>query len=375
MEKRLNLDHLTQAMDTKGLNQATLARELSVSRESVSKWFNNKAFPRPDKLLQLGKIVGLGFSDLVIRDDPNAPVVAFRNMKGTKTRGHHIEHAQTMGRMLRHLVPYLPFDVLSMPPVLKDPHCDYDYLKQVAEKIRQDILVEPTATIDFTHLIRLFSKLHAVLIPVLWGEKNQQKNATHIFLPDSQTTWVYLNLDVNVHDFKFWMAHELGHCLAPQLRDDNSEDFADALAGSLLFPHELANKAYMTLSILDSDKERLNEITRLANEHLISPLTVYKQVNSCAQSSGRTLLQLEPQIYKWNTNFNKNYLNVSRSLFDGTMPPEPASYVNVVTGNFETPFFDILGKYLREQHKGPGFVQTVMDIPLLDARSLHEALT
>lgn len=375
MDKRLNLEQLNQAMDTKGLNQAALARELAVSRESVSKWLNNKSFPRPDKLLHLSKLVGLGFSDLMIREEPNAPVVAFRNMRGTKTKDHHIEHAQTMGRMLRYLVPYLSFDVLSMPPVLKDPHCEYDYLQLVTEKIRQEIVVGPTQMIDFNHLIRLFSKLHAVLIPVLWGDGNQQKNATHIYLPDSQTTWVYLNLNVKMHDFKFWMAHELGHCLAPQLRDDDSEDFADAFAGSLLFPHALAAKAYTALSRLNDDKTRLNEITRLAKEHLISPLTVYKQTNFHAQSSGHAPLQLEPQIYKWNTSFSKDYLNVSLSLFDGAMPPEPVNYKNVVTRTFETPFFDMLSNYLREQHKGPGFVQTVMDIPLLDARGLHAALT
>jgi transcriptional regulator with XRE-family HTH domain len=375
MEKRLNLDHLTQAMDKKGLNQATLARELSVSRESVSKWLNNKAFPRPDKLLYLSKLVGLGYADLVIRDDPNAPVVAFRNMRGTKTKDHHIEHAQTMGRMLQHLVPYLPFDVLSMPPVLREPRLDYEYLRQVVTKIRQEIVVEPTGTIDFHHLIRFFSKLHAVLIPVLWGDGKQQKNATHIYLPDSQTTWVYLNLDVFVHDFKFWMAHELGHCLAPLLRDDTSEDFADAFAGSLLFPHELASDAYSALSQVKNDKTRLEMITLLANNHLISPYTVYKQTNYYARENGLALLQLEPQIHKWNTNFNKNCLSVSHTLFNGAIPPEPVYYKETISQIFETPFFDVLSKYLREQHKGPGFVQTVMDIPLLDARSLHDVLT
>jgi hypothetical protein len=49
--------------------------------------------------------------------------------------------------------------------------------------------------------------------------------------------------------------------------------------------------------------------------------------------------------------------------------------MEAISQTFETPFFDVLGKYLREQHKGPGFVQTVMDIPLLDARSLHDVLT
>lgn len=358
-----------------GLNQAAIARQLSVSRESVRKWLSGESFPRPDKLLRLGNLVELGFPDLVIKEEVNVPVVAFRKMRGTKTKDHHIEHAQTMGRMLRHLVPYLPFDVLSMPPVLKEPHCEYDYLQKVTERIRQEILVDATETIDFKHLIRHFAKLQTVIIPVLWGSKKQHKNATHIYLPDSQTTWVYLNLDVNVHDFKFWMAHELGHCMAPQLRDEEAEDFADAFAGILLFPHELASKAYKKISRLDGDKNKLYEIIHLADEHIISPLTIYKQINFYAESRGLETLELEPKIYGWITRFNEKYLNVSDSIHDGEIPPEPVSYIDVSTEAFETPFFEILSHYLREQHKGSGFVQTVMDIPLLDARSLHDALT
>jgi hypothetical protein len=323
----------------------------------------------------LARLVGLAFADLVTKEEPHAPIVAFRKMRGTVTKDHHIENAQTMGRMLRHLVPYLPFDVLAMPPVLKDPRCEYDYHQKVAGMIRQEITVDPHETIDFRHLIRHFRKLQAVLVPVLWGSKQQHKNATHIYLPDSQTTWVYLNLDVNVHDFKFWMAHELGHCLVPQLRGEDAEDFADAFAGTLLFPHELASKAYKKLSRLSGNQAQLSAIITLAEEHIISPWTVYKQVNFYAQAAGLEPLDLELAIHAWITRFNKKYLNVSASLFDGDLPPEPSTYMEVSSDTFETPFFDILSRYLKEHKKGHGFVQTLMDIPLLDARSLHTALT
>jgi len=375
MEKRLNLDQLSRAMDNTGLNQSALARQLSVSRESVSKWLRGESFPRPDKLLHLGKLLGLGFSDLVVKEDADAPIVSFRKMKGTKTRDRHIENAQTMGRLLQHLVPYLPFDVLAMPPVLKKPRCEYMYLQQVTRQIRQEIHVNPTEMIDFDHLIRHFGKLQTVVIPVLWGNRQRHENATHIFLPASQTTWVYLNLDVNVHDFKFWMAHELGHCMAPNLRGEPAEDFADLFAGTLLFPHELASVAYKSLNRLRSEKKKLEAIIELAKKHTISPLTVYKQVNFYARSYNKKSLELEPKIHSWITRFNESYLNVSDSLFDGDMPPDPENYIRIVSETFETPFFNMLGQYLREQHKGPGFVQTVMDVPLLDARSLHDALT
>lgn len=375
MDKRLNFERLTNVMDKTGLSQADLARQLSISRESVRKWFSGESFPRPDKLLRLGKLLGLTFSELVIKEEPSAPVVAFRKVRGAKTKDHHIAHAQTMGRMLRHLVSYLPFDILSMPPVLKEPRCEYKYLQNAASLIRQEIHVEPTETINFSHLIRHFGKLQAVIVPVMWGSKQRHENATHIYLPDSQTTWVYLNLDVNVHDFKFWMAHELGHCLAPQLRDEEAEDFADAFAGTLLFPDRLASTAYKTIHNLSGKRAQLQQIINLADEHIISPYSIYAQINFYAESTGLPPLQLEPDIYAWTTRFNQEYMNVSNTLFDDNMPPEPETYMEVGANTFETPFFEILRQYLKEQRKGPGFVQTIMDIPLLDARSLHDVLT
>ena len=43
---------------------------------------------------------------------------------------------------------------------------------------------------------------------------------------------VLINLDTHAHDFKFWMAHELGHAKAPDLRGDDAENFADMFAGA-----------------------------------------------------------------------------------------------------------------------------------------------
>ena len=143
------------------INSNGLADTLDVSKEAVSQWLNDKSFPRPNKLLQLGKLLKLSLDELVIKDEPNAPVVAFRKRQGTKTKDHHVEKAQEMGRVLRHLAPYLPFDTLEMPPVLKQPQCDYDYLQKVALKVRHDINLSPEDTIDFTHLIRRFRELQA----------------------------------------------------------------------------------------------------------------------------------------------------------------------------------------------------------------------
>jgi len=135
MQKRLNIKSAQDAMEQAGLNQTAVAESLGVTKEAVSQWLNAKSFPRPNKLLKLAKLLQLSFGELVINDEPNAPLIAFRKKAGTKTKDHHIEKAQEIGRFLRHLVPYLPFQTLEMPPVLKSPNHDYEYLRQVTSKV------------------------------------------------------------------------------------------------------------------------------------------------------------------------------------------------------------------------------------------------
>lgn len=364
-----------------GLTQTAVADALGVTKEAVSQWLLHKSFPRPNKLLQLGKLLNLAFDDLVVKEDPYAPKVAFRKMRGTKTKDHHIEKAQEIGRFLRHLVPYLPFDTFEMPPVLKSPSCDYDYLRTVTAKVREDINLGPVDCVDFTHLIRRFGELQAVVVPVMWGAKQRHENAVHIHLPDSGSTWVYLNLDTNIHDFKFWMAHELGHCLSPSLDGDEAEDFADAFAASLLYSHELAEQAYASIMSQVSPAAKITYVIGLADQLTISPWTVIGQVNKYAESTGQPQIQLSKSAFPGAvTNFNKKYKNLSEALFGNTEldehgHPSARHYIEKAEGAFETPFFDLLRKYLKERDKGPGYVQTVLDMPLLDARSIHAELT
>lgn len=375
MKKRLNVQNAANAMEAAGLTQTAVAEQLSVSKEAVSQWLKEKSFPRPNKLLQFAKLLKLGFGELVINEEPNAPVIAFRKKAGTKTKNHHVEKAQETGRFLRHLVPYLPFDTLEMPPILKSPNRDYEYLCQVASKVRTEINLNETETVDFTHLIRRFSELQAVVVPVLWGTKNRHENAIHIHLPDSKTTWVYLNLDVNIHDFKFWMAHELGHCLSPSLFGNEAEDFADDFAGALLFPSILAEQAHKAIGNKKTSAAKIAKVIEIAHQQVISPVTVLGQVNKYAKHASLPEVKLSQSFFGAVTNFNKKFDNLSEALLGETKELDAREFIKKTESSFETPFFDLLRKYLKENNKGAGFVQVVTDMPLLDARSIHSELT
>lgn len=372
MTNKLNIEKLSSQAEALGHNQSSLAKVLGVSRETVSQWFKQEKYPRPDKLLKLARLLELSFSELVIKlPAPNEPVVAFRKKGAHKITPEYVEQARDMGRILETLVSYLPFDDLAQPATLRKPVNEYEYVHKAARRVREEIGVHEEDEIHFDKLIDFFGRLHAVLIPVLWEHKDKHENALHIHLPESLTTWIYLNLDCKLHDFKFWMSHELGHVLAPQLQGDEGEDFAEAFAGALLVPKELAEKEYARLSRLPVVGAQVNRIKEIAERLVISPVTVFMEINKFAEWSNKPVLEFD--IHGANANFNKSFKPVSEILF-GTKEPSASRYVACAREYFNSPFFDILGMYLKTHRKSASFVQSILNIPFLDAQNVYEEL-
>lgn len=361
-------------MDELGLNQSGLAKEMGVSRTIVSSWFKGKKFPRPDKLLKLGVTLGLSFQDMVQKSvTATEPVVAFRKKGRRKTKDTHLAHAKEIGRLLELLVPYLPFDSLFQPPVLKEPRLEYNYIQKAAARICSEIDVKNGVIINFEQLIKKLNEFEVVLIPVFHGQKGHHENALHIHLPNSKTTWIYLNLDSNIHDFKFWMAHELGHVLSPSLTGESAENFADAFAQALLFPLKQAEAAYEVLKRFRSTRTRINHILGLVDSFIISPITIYKAINDYAAERSLEVFELEPDIYAVATNLNKKYSKVSEILNKGKLF-NASEYIQMSKKNFRSPFFEALRVYISENEKPAGFIQMVLDTSIFDAKEIHAEL-
>ena len=380
MQKKLNITNTQKAIGEGGYTQTAVGEHLGVSREAVSQWLSEKSFPRPSMLLKLGKFLNLSFSELVLIEDTEIPQIAFRKKQGTKTKDHHIEDAQDMGRFLRELVPYLSFDNLKVLPTLRDPSLDYEYLNKVVADIRKRINVGMTDILELSNLLNLFQELNATLIPVLWNKKNAHGNALRIYLPDSKTTWIYLDLDTNIHDFKFWMAHELGHCLAPALLDDNGEAFAEAFAQALLFPKELAQREYININKQASDRNKIKYILSLADRLMISPYTIIKELAVYASAEGKPEINPPKNFAGAVTNFNKKYPNVYEELFEQKTNKtgdivSAVDYIANVSLKFGSNFFDILKTYIKDHNKSFSYIKTVLAVGSMDARSIHKELS
>ncbi|MGH8605017.1 MAG: ImmA/IrrE family metallo-endopeptidase [Gammaproteobacteria bacterium] len=169
------------------------------------------------------------------------------------------------------------------------------------------------------------------------------------------------------------MAHELGHGLAPQLTGDAAEDFADRFAGALLFPEPLAQGAYRQIKTKRRKATQVNFIKQLAEDNLVSPISVYYEINHYAESKASPRIELGDAIFGAAKNLSKGYNNVSATLFDEARP-DAKSYMERCKEAFDTPFFASLKTYLVKEHKGHGYVQAILDIPLLDAKEIHAAL-
>jgi transcriptional regulator with XRE-family HTH domain len=373
MHKVVHSPALKEALAQKGWTQKQLAEAIGVSAQSVTNWLKGDDFPRPDKLLKMATTLKLRLDDLIEKPAEEQAVVAFRRRAATKTTERHIAKAHGMAALLRPLVEYLP-PLRALRTELPKPSTAYDDLQRIVAQVREKLGIGLQAPLDYSTLIREFAANDAFIVPVLWGEKQHHGNALHILLPAPRVTFIYLNLDTHIEDFKFWMAHELAHVYTPQLSGkDEGEDFADALAGALLFPRPLAERAWREAAAQPRKAGTIAALQRHAAEHAISLFTVYGQAQAFAQSKGLAPLALDPNKDVHAVRNHTRGQLVSSLLFD-PLPPEPAAYIAAAHNFFGSEFFASVQRMLRDRGTGPSYLQQVLDVPLTDAVALHNAL-
>jgi transcriptional regulator with XRE-family HTH domain/Zn-dependent peptidase ImmA (M78 family) len=371
MQNTLHTETLRTALAQRGWTQKDLADQLGVSAQSVTNWFKGKDFPRPDKLLKLATTLHLSFAQLVSPPE-DQPVVAFRKKAGTKTTDDHILKAMGIGGLLKPLVGFLP-KLPTLRLQISSPTIGYARLQSDASQVRNKLGLGDRSVLGYQALIAEFKGCGAVLVPVLWGLKQQHNNALHILLPAADVTFVFVNLDTKLEDFKFWMAHELAHVYTPELAGTVAgEDFADAFAGTLLFPEACAQRAYAEAIKASSAAGEVRVLQEHAGHYQISLNTVFQQAQRYAVENQLPLLRVsETTIHKVRNSTEAQL--VSTILFD-PMPPKPAQYIAAASNVFQSEFFLALKRMIREHGTGPAYVQQIMDVSLSDATALYREL-
>ena len=372
MGKLIHKENLQEALAQRGWTQAKLGKTLGVSSQAVTNWVKGVDFPRPDKLLKLATTLHLSFDQLVIQPGLEQPVIAFRKRAGTKTTEAHLSKARAMGMLLKPLVEHLP-DISVLRTKISSPSTDYAKLHHQASRVRSQLGLNERQVLGYDRLIGEFKSCGAVLIPVLWGQKQRHENALHISLKSEDVTFIYLNLETRIEDFKFWMAHELAHVYTPEfVGTDFGEDFADALSGALLFPHAAAEATYSDIK-RHAPQSEIQIMQKHAHHFEISLNTVYQGVKSFAASKGlEPLLTNEKTIHAVRNSHESSF--VSKLLFGKDTAPEPTLYISTCERVFQTDFFSALRRMIIEKGSGESYLQQIMDVSLQDAHALHREL-
>ena len=375
MQNVIHTESIKAALVNKGWDQKKLAEAVGVSAQAVTNWMKGADFPRPATLLKLATVLSLGFEKLVIQDQKNLPVIAFRKKGNAKTTEEHLTRARAVGALLKPLVNYLPAR-RALRTQISNTSLDYNSLQSIVAAVRSKLGIGQAAVLSYEHLIAEFAANDAVIVPVMWDSKKAHENALHILLPAEKITFIYLNLDTYLEDFKFWMAHELAHVYTPDLSGkDEGEDFADEFAGALLFTKELARAAYADASRKLSASSIISALHGFAKQHSISLYSVFNEVRKYAKADGLPQLKLDEHVVHAarNSDGMRGDL-VSATLFK-PLPPNPATYIACASNVFQSAIFIALQAMLRDRGTSAGYIQQVLGVAFADAQSIHDELT
>lgn len=369
----LNITAIDSAMRKLGLNGKTLADACGVSKEATSNWLKGESLPRPSKLTRLSEVLSIPVDTLLEVVAPTPPVFAYRTRLNKPVTGPLRDAAEEQARHLEQLLPFVEGRCEFEPPLLRDPSLDAERIRLATIKVRQTLGFSNKDVVSTEALERLFHIFGAILVPVIWGlNKERHENALTVYLPESKTSWVVFNLGCRKDDYKYWLAHEYGHCLTMHaLNEEDGEVFAEKFAQQLVFPDEVAHDCLEAVRSFNG----VTVVKEYADKYGISVITVLRAVDRLSEQlyGDKTGLGTQGFYAAWNAT-RKNVQTMSEVLF-GSNTPSQVDYVIKAEAAYKTPVFKaIQGFQEAEGGRNPAFIASALNLGLGDALSLSHVL-
>jgi transcriptional regulator with XRE-family HTH domain len=365
----LNIQAIEAAMHNLGLNGTSLAEACDVSKEATSNWLKGESIPRPRKLTCLSNVLGIPIESLLEVSEPVPPVFAYRTRLNKPVTGALREAAEDQASHLQQLLPFIEVDSEFEPPLLKNPSLEEERILKAANAVRSSLGLSHADVLSNYQLENLFRTFGAILVPVLWGlNKEKHENALTVFLSESKTSWVVFNLGCKQDDYKYWLAHEYGHCLTLHgLSEEQGEVFSEKFAQYLVFPNEVAHEC---LEVIRAQENGNRTIKAYAEKYGISVITVLRAVDRLSEQLFGVKTGLDtPGFYRAWKSQRCSVPSMAHEIF-GTDSPTSKDYVEKSESRFKTRVFEALQNLqLAEGGRNPAFIAGALKIGLGDAIS------
>jgi transcriptional regulator with XRE-family HTH domain/Zn-dependent peptidase ImmA (M78 family) len=370
----LNIQLIETSMKKLGLSGAAVAEACEVSREATSNWLNGESIPRPSKLTKLAAVLQVQVEQLLALEAAPKPIFAYRTARNKPVSGSAKESATELARHLEQLLPYVSERSESNSPFMREPSIDEERIRKIARDARASLQLNQTDVLTDKALETLFHTFGACLVPVIWGlDKVKHENALTVYLPESKFCWVVFNLGCKQDDYKYWLAHEYGHCLTLHgLSEEDGETFAEYFAQHLVFPDEVA---FVCLEEMRKAEAPMSVAETYSTCYGVSIVTVLKATERLSnQLHGVTQGLLTPRFWGgWNMGRGK-VPSMLTAVF-GTETPSIDEYVSKSEAKYKTPVFKAIAAFQEaECGRNPAFIAKALNIGLGDAVSLSHAL-
>jgi len=367
METKFSTEKLKNFLQDSGFTAKELAKRIGVSSAAVSNWVKGKDSPRPRHLLKMALELGVSPQDLRIEALTVPARISFRQKANRKIKEEYKKQIDSSARYLSRLAEYLPETICSNENI-RNPHLNYESIQKEASNFRNRNLgiKDNEREVDIYRLVDYLNNSGATLIPVPWGDKKHPVNGIHIAIDNPKSHWLYLNIATPLVDVKFWILHEIAHMLTPDfdMGSDEAEKFADDFAGAVLLPEVFAELIYKQLVLLNNSRMQLQQIKKLSRILIISPYTIYCEVNKYAKQNELPVITL--QIGYSISQIVKEVGSLSDSLFTSS-EPSAEDYIKVSQKFFNTSIFHALGGYVCDFEKSAGTVARLLNLGMADA--------
>ena len=370
----LNITAIEGAMRKLGMSGTALAEACQVSKEATSNWLKGESIPRPSKLTKLSEVLGIPVDSLLNVIQPPAPVFAYRTKLNKPVTGQLRDAAEEQARHLEQLLSFVEDRPDFEPPLLRDPSLDADRIRHVSTRARATLGLSNTDVLSNENLERLFHIFGAILVPVIWGlNKERHENALTVYLPESKTSWVVFNLGCRKDDYKYWLAHEYGHCLTMHaLSEEDGEAFAEKFAQQLVFPDEVAHECLETVR---SGKDGDIAIKKYSNKYGVSVITVLRAVDRLSEQLYGKKTGMDTRGFYMSWSRGRANVQTMTQLVFGSDTPSQEVYVAKAEKAYNTPIFTAIRRFQEvEGGRNPAFIASVLNIGIGDAISLSHTL-
>lgn len=370
----LNITAIEGAMRKLGLTGAALAEACQVSKEATSNWLKGESIPRPSKLVKLAEVLDIPVDTLLNVVQPPSPIFAYRTKLNKPVTGQLRDAAEEQARHLEQLLSFVEDRPDFEPPLLRDPSLDADLIRHAATRARISLGLSNKEILSNENLERLFYIFGAILVPVIWGlNKERHENALTVYLPESKTSWVVFNLGCRKDDYKYWLAHEYGHCLTMHaLSEEDGETFAEKFAQQLVFPDEVAHEC---LEKVREGSEGGVSIREYAETYGVSVITVLRAVDRLSEQLYGKKTGMETQGFYISWNRGRAKIPTMSQLILGSDTPSQEVYVAKAQAAYNTPIFSAIRRFQEaDGGRNPAFIASVLNIGIGDALNLSHVL-